>query len=127
MNMSIQMLLVYKHLNGIPSCKGVSMKLEVVLTFNLTSQRIGVDSMVHLLADTSIFVSLPNDCYCQMTGKIILYLAPLSGIPTAEKSATSKRPLESTSGLHEQQAKRVKLSSNNQTVTERFVVIAFIT
>ncbi|KAF8348940.1 hypothetical protein F5887DRAFT_830934, partial [Amanita rubescens] len=36
-------------------------------------QRIGVESMVHLLADTSIFVSLPNDCYCQMTGKIILY------------------------------------------------------
>jgi hypothetical protein len=94
---------------------------------NLTPQRIGVDSMVHLLADTSIFVSIPNDCYCQMTGKIILYLAPSFGIPTAEKSATSKRPLESTSGMYEQQAKRVKLSSINQPVAERFVVITFIT
>jgi len=93
---------------------------------NLTPQRIGVESMVHLLADTSIFVSLPNDCYCQMTGKIILYLAPSFGIP-AEKSATSKRPLEFTSGMYEQRAKRVKLSSINQPVAERCVVIAFIT
>src|SRR6266550_3754042 len=68
---------------------------------NLTPQRIGVDSMVHLLADTSIFVSLRNDCYCQMTGKIILYLAPSFGIPFDEKSATPKRPLESTSGMYE--------------------------
>ncbi|KAI0663882.1 hypothetical protein C8Q70DRAFT_885740, partial [Cubamyces menziesii] len=31
-------------------------------------QRIGEDAMLHLLVDTSLFVSLPNDCLCQMTG-----------------------------------------------------------
>lgn len=92
---------------------------------SLTPRRTGVEAMMHLLTDTSIFVSLPNDCYCQMSGKAILYLRPLPGNPIAEKSAAQKRPLDSGSGSYEQQAKRVKLSSNNQTSAERFVVTIF--
>lgn len=60
-----------------------------------------------------------------MSGKAILYLRPLSSNPIAEKSAAKKRPLGSGSGSYEQQAKRVKLSSNNQTSAERFVVSIF--
>ena len=82
--------------------------------------------MVHLLADTSIFASLPNDCYCQMSGKAIIYLKLFPINPIIEKSAAKKRPLESEPVPYEQQAKRVKLSGNNQTLVERFVATIFI-
>lgn len=39
-------------------------------------QRIGVDAMLHLLSETSVFVSLPNGCLCQVTGEPIIYSAP---------------------------------------------------
>ena len=32
--------------------------------------------MLHLLVDTSLFVSLPNDCLCQMTGNPVTNLKP---------------------------------------------------
>lgn len=32
--------------------------------------------MLHLLLDTSIFVSLPNQCLCQMTGEPLVYIPP---------------------------------------------------
>ncbi|KAF9061333.1 hypothetical protein BDP27DRAFT_1163730, partial [Rhodocollybia butyracea] len=38
----------------------------------LLLQRIGVDAMIHLLTKTSVFVSLPNGCLCQMTGPLLL-------------------------------------------------------
>ncbi|KAF8690235.1 hypothetical protein AX14_003047 [Amanita brunnescens Koide BX004] len=88
-------------------------------------QRIGVDAMVHLLADTSIFASLPNDCYCQMSGKAIIYLKPFPINPIIEKSAAKKRPLESEPVPYEQQAKRVKLSGNNQTVERHVADVVF--
>ena len=40
------------------------------------SNRIGEDAMLHLLSETSIFVSLPNGCLCQMTGDPILHIRP---------------------------------------------------
>ncbi|PCH42204.1 hypothetical protein WOLCODRAFT_34310, partial [Wolfiporia cocos MD-104 SS10] len=39
-------------------------------------RRIGEDAMFHLLTETSIFVALPNDCLCQMTGEPIVRLEP---------------------------------------------------
>lgn len=36
--------------------------------------RVGDAVILHLLAETSIFVSLPNDCLCQITGPPLLYL-----------------------------------------------------
>lgn len=38
--------------------------------------RIGVDAMLSLLTETSIFISLPNQCLCQMTGVPIIFTAP---------------------------------------------------
>lgn len=42
----------------------------------LILSRIGVDAMIHLLTETSVFVTLPNGCLCQMTGHPIHLRAP---------------------------------------------------
>lgn len=38
--------------------------------------RVGVDAMLHLLTETSIFISLPNQCLCQMTGEPLIHIVP---------------------------------------------------
>ncbi|KIM40519.1 hypothetical protein M413DRAFT_73071 [Hebeloma cylindrosporum] len=38
--------------------------------------RIGEGPMLHLLTETSIFLSLPNGCLCQLAGEPIIYLTP---------------------------------------------------
>jgi hypothetical protein len=45
--------------------------------------------MIHLLTETSIFVSLPNGCLCQITGAPLIYLTSNSGTiqpPQAQKT-----------------------------------------
>ncbi|KAF9000680.1 hypothetical protein BDQ17DRAFT_1245339 [Cyathus striatus] len=37
---------------------------------------IGVDAMLHLLTETSIFMSLPHECLCQVTGDPLIHLTP---------------------------------------------------
>ncbi|KAI0955894.1 hypothetical protein AcV7_006436 [Taiwanofungus camphoratus] len=52
--------------------------------------RIGEDAMFHLLTETSIFISLPNECLCQMTGEPIIHLKPpsiVSGIHEAQQAS----------------------------------------
>ncbi|RDB25955.1 Telomerase reverse transcriptase [Hypsizygus marmoreus] len=44
--------------------------------WDMLLQRIGVDAMLHLLTETHIFISLPNDCLCQMTGEPIIHTKP---------------------------------------------------
>ena len=45
--------------------------------FRLTTlYRVGEDVMFHLLAETSMFASLPNGCLCQLTGDPILHMRP---------------------------------------------------
>ncbi|KAI5892940.1 uncharacterized protein SCHCODRAFT_02458821, partial [Schizophyllum commune H4-8] len=44
--------------------------------------------MIHLLTDTSIFVSLPNGCLCQMSGVPVVNLRPAAPAPTAEVEPT---------------------------------------
>ncbi|KAG6908673.1 hypothetical protein DXG01_003687 [Tephrocybe rancida] len=39
-------------------------------------RHIGVNPMLHLLSETSIFITLPNGCLCQMTGVPIVLLTP---------------------------------------------------
>lgn len=34
---------------------------------------IGLDAMLHLVLDTSLFVSLPNDCLCQLVGPPLMF------------------------------------------------------
>ncbi|KAF8623641.1 hypothetical protein AX17_007341 [Amanita inopinata Kibby_2008] len=70
--------------------------------------RIGIDAMIHLLTETSIFVSLPNDCYCQMTGKSILYLTPIASECESKKCAPKKREA-GTNHIDERPNKRVKI------------------
>lgn len=46
--------------------------------------------MFHLLTETSIFISLPNECLCQMTGEPIIHLKPpsiVSGIHEAQQAS----------------------------------------
>ncbi|KAF9052479.1 hypothetical protein BDZ89DRAFT_905332, partial [Hymenopellis radicata] len=42
--------------------------------WSILLQRIGVDVMFHLLTQTSIFISLPNECLCQMTGPPLIHI-----------------------------------------------------
>lgn len=44
---------------------------HIIFGFN---NRIGEDIMFHLLTELSIFVPLPNDCLCQVTGEPILHM-----------------------------------------------------
>ncbi|TFK45862.1 hypothetical protein OE88DRAFT_1610977, partial [Heliocybe sulcata] len=37
----------------------------------LLQRLIGADAMFYLLTGTSVFVALPNDCLCQVTGRPI--------------------------------------------------------
>ncbi|KAG2738143.1 hypothetical protein P692DRAFT_20644185, partial [Suillus brevipes Sb2] len=36
-------------------------------------ERIGADTVLHLLTKTSIFIMLPNQCLCQLTGEPLMY------------------------------------------------------
>jgi telomerase reverse transcriptase len=67
--------------------------LHLRSTFNsFELRRIGADAMLHLLTETSIFVALPNDCLCQVTGDSILNL-PLPRLPSSmELQHPPKRP-----------------------------------
>ncbi|KAI0342799.1 hypothetical protein BDW22DRAFT_1301805, partial [Trametopsis cervina] len=38
-------------------------------------ERVGADIMLHLLTETAIFVQLPNECLCQVTGEPLVNLA----------------------------------------------------
>ncbi|KAJ7285126.1 hypothetical protein C8J57DRAFT_1052798, partial [Mycena rebaudengoi] len=42
--------------------------------WELLLQRIGTDAMMHLLTETSLFITLPNDCLCQLIGELLLYV-----------------------------------------------------
>lgn len=39
----------------------------------LSGIRIGADAMLHLLLKTSLFISLPNGCLCQLTGEPLIF------------------------------------------------------
>ncbi|KAF8554612.1 hypothetical protein OG21DRAFT_1412179, partial [Imleria badia] len=43
--------------------------------WELMLQRIGADAMLHLLLKTSLFVSLPNECLCQLTGEPLIFVS----------------------------------------------------
>ena len=77
---------------------------QLWLTFNF---RIGEEAMLHLLTDTSIFISLPNGCSCQITGEPMLYLTPRAQtIARPSASATKKRVLDTDSAGDEQPPKK---------------------
>jgi len=58
--------------------------------------------MLHLLTETSIFMSLPNGCLCQLAGEPIIYLTP-------KLQDTSNPPLNApTDGNQEATGKRLR-------------------
>jgi len=87
---------------------------------------IGEDAMLHLLTETHIFVSLPNDCLCQMTGEPIIYTVPMKNHSSADtrgdlsirRGVQEKRPfpipIESAQACS---AKRRKLDSPREKQT----------
>ncbi|KAK2460975.1 hypothetical protein APHAL10511_007445 [Amanita phalloides] len=87
--------------------------------WDILLQRVGIDTMTHLLADTSIFISLPNDCYCQISGKSILYLAPSPSPRHIDKTSRTKRVSEATAESHERPTKRIKNASHDESVPAR--------
>ncbi|KAI5836411.1 hypothetical protein K523DRAFT_258539, partial [Schizophyllum commune Tattone D] len=46
--------------------------------------------MIHLLTDTSIFVSLPNGCLCQMSGVPVVNLRPSVPVASAAEGPADK-------------------------------------
>lgn len=77
--------------------------------------------MIHLLTETNLFISLPNDCLCQMTGEPIVHLKAnpqnqqeldrserLPGKVSTRGSL--KRPLTDPTD-QEQRAKRLKVTT----------------
>ncbi|KAH9481585.1 Telomerase reverse transcriptase [Psilocybe cubensis] len=80
---------------------------------NLLS-RIGEDAMLHLLTETSIYVSLPNGCLCQLTGEPLINTAPPAyNDESLPKKMTQKRLHENATDTHnERPAKRLKLESS---------------
>ncbi|RXW18136.1 hypothetical protein EST38_g7715 [Candolleomyces aberdarensis] len=79
--------------------------------------RIGVDPMLHLLMDTSIFIPLPNGCLCQVTGEPIVFLTPVERRISSEilvhRDSGVKRP-RPHSPQDERPAKRRKLQINGK-------------
>ncbi|KAJ8580772.1 hypothetical protein M405DRAFT_752860, partial [Rhizopogon salebrosus TDB-379] len=53
-------------------------------------ERIGADAMLHILTKTSVFIKLPNECLCQMTGEALIYTVPpkLDGYMPSSDSCT---------------------------------------
>jgi hypothetical protein len=74
----------------------------------LVPPRIGVDAMFHLLADTSIFVSLPNDSLCQMTGEPIVEKAPPDGKAQDLQKDVNKKRVNAGNTGDEPSAKRLR-------------------
>ena len=74
------------------------------------SLRVGIAIMLHLLVDTSIFVSLPNGCWCQMTGEP--FIVPPGDFQNAIAKSTKKflkRTFSSYENNKELPSKRRKL------------------
>lgn len=79
--------------------------------------RIGIDAMIHLLSQTCLFVSLPNDCLCQMTGEPVIHMLPSVSSwtrpATTQKAetATSKKRAVPDPDEHQRPSKRLKVNS----------------
>lgn len=95
---------------------------------------IGDIALLHLLTETSIFIPLPNDCYCQLTGKPLIYLSPANnGIAlrigrsarTSEDSVTTackRKSPDETSTERSQKRFRCKKDSGTKSPTRDLYV-----
>lgn len=88
---------------------------------NITSAdnlfRIGDGAMLHLLKETSVFMPLPNECLCQMTGQPLVNVKPIGQVGQRIVQAISSRKIElkrkaSDLDANERPTKRVKLHAS---------------
>lgn len=73
--------------------------------------RIGIDAMIHLLTETSMFFALPNGCLCQMTGPILLYTAPQNERDRTAKPSNKRKRTTTESEESDRLHKRLKVGS----------------
>lgn len=81
--------------------------------------------MLHLLTETHFFVSLPNDCLCQMTGEPVIHMVPRASHISEQTSTASlsrgdvqagKRPFPFPDAHRgERQTKRLKVDASTPT------------
>lgn len=71
--------------------------------------------MLHLLTETSLFISLPNGCFCQMTGEPIVNVKPpvsfLGGLGLQTDDNRKRKASEATGD--EPPTKRCKFNDHN--------------
>ncbi|KAJ3786091.1 hypothetical protein GGU10DRAFT_267915, partial [Lentinula aff. detonsa] len=79
--------------------------------WTLLLQRIGVDAMIYLLTQASMFVSLPNGCLCQMTGPLLLHVAPKPECERAAEYSNKRKRSTTDNGLSDRLLKRMKIAS----------------
>ncbi|GJE88721.1 telomerase reverse transcriptase [Phanerochaete sordida] len=78
-------------------------------------ERLGTDIIFHLLTETSLFIGLPNDCYCQLTGEPIMNMKLPEGLTRdvandpAHETADGGRKRSAQPHPDERPAKRLKL------------------
>ena len=66
--------------------------------------------MLHLLTETSLFISLPNGCFCQMTGEPLVHFKVPIGLSTPNSAQVdNKRKRGAADDASERPAKRPKL------------------
>ncbi|PFH53166.1 hypothetical protein AMATHDRAFT_39050 [Amanita thiersii Skay4041] len=88
-------------------------------------RRVGMDVMIHLLTETSIFISLPNDCFCQMSGKFIHYLTPITQGRTRKPLQIGGKRSHVSNGEQELPNKRLKVC-NSEDLDNKCVTAANI-
>ncbi|KAL5504247.1 EST2 [Sanghuangporus vaninii] len=54
--------------------------------WGLLLKRVGDSIILHLLTETSVYIALPNDCYCQIIGPPLLYSVPPESLPRRDSS-----------------------------------------
>jgi hypothetical protein len=77
-----------------------------------------MDATMHLLTETSVFLALPNDCLCQMTGPPLVFkkvpelLRPEVPIPAGRNSSGMLKRKAPMIGLMERPPKRARLNTD---------------
>jgi hypothetical protein len=82
------------------------------------ARRIGEDAMIHLLLDTDLFLSLPNDCLCQINGEPLIHIRPSTN-NTNESSTKTKRLHEGELNLHPCKRRKLHQTSFVANLTPR--------
>jgi hypothetical protein len=71
--------------------------------------------MFHLLTDTSLFLALPNDCYCQLSGEPLMNMKLL--VPNVQQPLIPSRP-----AMHQNNPKRHEITLKDERSAKRMKV-----